>query len=279
AVRVELGAQLGRGGERVVLRHDRTEAQHRVERDDVLGAVGQDQGHPVTGAHPGGGEQGRGAVDLVGELAVGGRGAAEVEGDVVRDGGDGAGEEVGDGQLGDREGTWFGHGPHFCSRRHVLAPTPSVTYGAVGSRGGAAHPPTARDACSRRSGRVLAAVSRGRRPRRRHGAPAGADRRGKRTGGREGPGRCRWWFSRALRDTHKSGRPSEVAAPAAASWRRGGDGREGERCRGWEGSGWSRWWFSLTLCDTHISGRPYLTSTARHLTPTGTLLDVDGQGA
>src|SRR5690606_33469877 len=72
------------------------------------------------------------------------------EGDVVRDGGDGAGEEVGDGQLGDREGTWFGHGPHFCSRRHVLAPTPSVTYGAVGSRGGAAHPPTARDACSRR---------------------------------------------------------------------------------------------------------------------------------
>src|SRR5690606_41195983 len=37
--------------------------------------------------------------------------------------------------------------------------------------------------------------------------------------------------------------------------------------------------FSLTLCDTHISGRPYLTSTARHLTPTGTLLDVDGQGA
>ena len=49
AVVLELLPQLPRGVQRVVLDDDRSQPQDRVERDDVLRAVGQHQGDPVTG--------------------------------------------------------------------------------------------------------------------------------------------------------------------------------------------------------------------------------------
>ena len=49
---LELMAQLGRRVERVVLDGDRPQAHDGVERDDVLRAVGQHEGHPVPAPHP-----------------------------------------------------------------------------------------------------------------------------------------------------------------------------------------------------------------------------------
>ena len=52
AVVAELVGHLGRRVERVVLDDDGAEPEHRVERDDVLGAVRQHDRHPVARADP-----------------------------------------------------------------------------------------------------------------------------------------------------------------------------------------------------------------------------------
>ena len=51
AVVLEQLLQFGRGVQRVVLDHDRTQAQDRVEGDQVLGTVGEHDGHSVAGTH------------------------------------------------------------------------------------------------------------------------------------------------------------------------------------------------------------------------------------
>src|SRR5690606_39681776 len=79
AVVLELLAPLARRVERVVLDDDRAEAQHGVERDDVLRAVRQHERDGVPLAHalrP----QARGrALDRLGELAVARDAAEELE--------------------------------------------------------------------------------------------------------------------------------------------------------------------------------------------------------
>ncbi len=80
AVVGQLALQLLRRVQRVVLHHDGAEPEHGVEGDDVLRAVGQDQGHPVACLDTDSRERGRGALHLVVELRVGGGAAEEVEG-------------------------------------------------------------------------------------------------------------------------------------------------------------------------------------------------------
>ena len=87
--------------ERVVLDDDRAEAQHRVERDHVLRAVRQHERHAVAAAHARVGERLRRAGDLVAELAVGRRGAVEVEGDVLGEAAYGGVEQVAERLVGD----------------------------------------------------------------------------------------------------------------------------------------------------------------------------------
>ena len=90
----ELVGHLGRGVERVVLDDDGSEPEHGVERDDVLGAVRQDERHPVarTDAEP---TQAFGRhVDLAPELGVGQLGAEELERRTVAVGGHGSGQQV-----------------------------------------------------------------------------------------------------------------------------------------------------------------------------------------
>jgi hypothetical protein len=76
---LELVAELPRRVQRVVLDDDRAEAQHRVERDDVLGAVRQHERHAVARAHAQPPEPLRGAGDLVAQLAVGRLAPEELE--------------------------------------------------------------------------------------------------------------------------------------------------------------------------------------------------------
>ena len=49
---LELVAEFPGGVQRVVFHDDGAEAEYRVEGDDVLRAVRQDQGHPVAGPTP-----------------------------------------------------------------------------------------------------------------------------------------------------------------------------------------------------------------------------------
>ena len=83
AVVLELVAQLARRVERVVLDDDRAEAQHGVERDDVLRAVRQHERHRVALLHAEQAQALGGALDLVAELGVGRGALEELERDVV----------------------------------------------------------------------------------------------------------------------------------------------------------------------------------------------------
>ncbi len=67
-----------RGVQRVVFDDDGAQAQHRVERDDVLRAVGQDQGHPVAGADTEPAQPLGRPVHLVAEFVVTGAPAEEL---------------------------------------------------------------------------------------------------------------------------------------------------------------------------------------------------------
>ncbi len=97
----ELGAQLGRGVQRVVLDGDRTQAQRREQRDDVLRAVRQHDRDPVARPHAEPGQSGGEAVDGVLELAVGEPGAQERQGRARREAGHGVVQQPG--QRHDRE--------------------------------------------------------------------------------------------------------------------------------------------------------------------------------
>ena len=82
-VRIQLGADLLGGRQRVVLGHDRADAQRPVERDGVLRTVRHDESHPVALVHPRGPQHLRRPLRGLQQLAVGQRGAQEVNGDPV----------------------------------------------------------------------------------------------------------------------------------------------------------------------------------------------------
>ena len=89
AVVLELVPQFTCRVERVVLDDDRAEAQRRVERDDVLRAVGQHDRHPVARGHPEPAQAFRSAVDARAELPIRHGRAEELQsgpGAVPRDG-------------------------------------------------------------------------------------------------------------------------------------------------------------------------------------------------
>ena len=75
--------QLGAGVKRVVLHDDRTQTQNRIEGNNMLRAVRQNQGDPIPRLHPGQAQPFSGAVDLTAEFGVGGGGAEEFEGDLM----------------------------------------------------------------------------------------------------------------------------------------------------------------------------------------------------
>ncbi len=80
AVILELLAELARGIERVVLHDDRAQAQHRVEGDDVLRTVRQDDRHGIARPHAVSGE-GRGdAAHLGRQVGVRRRAPEELQG-------------------------------------------------------------------------------------------------------------------------------------------------------------------------------------------------------
>lgn len=97
AVVFEHVAQFGGGVEGVVFYDDGAEAHDGVEGDDVLGAVGQDDGDTVTVLHACLAEAFRDAEDLVAEFGVGGGGAEEFEGYLVGALADGFCHEVAEG--------------------------------------------------------------------------------------------------------------------------------------------------------------------------------------
>ncbi|TWH73081.1 hypothetical protein JD78_01604 [Modestobacter roseus] len=100
AVVGELGPQLIGGVQRVVLDHHRPEPQRGVERDDVLRAVGQHQGHPVAGADAEPAQRLCCAGHLVAELGVARGGPGEVQRRAVGEARRGLGQQVADGLLG-----------------------------------------------------------------------------------------------------------------------------------------------------------------------------------
>ena len=69
--------------QRIVLDDHRAEPQHRVERDHVLGAVGQHDDHAIAGAHAQLGQSRCGPRHLLAQLPVRGGRAHQVEGDGV----------------------------------------------------------------------------------------------------------------------------------------------------------------------------------------------------
>ena len=83
AVILEHMPQFGAGVEGVVFHNDRAQAQNRVEGNNMLRAVGQNQGDPIPRLHPGQAQPFGGAVDLTAEFGVGGGCAEEFEGDLV----------------------------------------------------------------------------------------------------------------------------------------------------------------------------------------------------
>ena len=76
---LELVAQFPGGVQGVVFDDDRAQAQHRVERDDVLRAVRQDQGHPVARADAEAAQALGGPVHLFAEVGVAGAAAEELQ--------------------------------------------------------------------------------------------------------------------------------------------------------------------------------------------------------
>ena len=70
AVVFELVAQLPVRVQRIVFHHDGPETHHGVEGNDVLRAIRQDQGHPVSGPDTELLEAGRGPADLRAQFAV-----------------------------------------------------------------------------------------------------------------------------------------------------------------------------------------------------------------
>ena len=83
AVVLEHVPQLGAGVEGVVFHDDRTQAQNRVEGNNMLRAVGQNQGDPIPRLHPSQTQPFGGTVDLTAKFGVGGGGPEEFEGDLV----------------------------------------------------------------------------------------------------------------------------------------------------------------------------------------------------
>ena len=83
AVILEHVPQLGTGVEGVVFHNDRAQAQNRVEGNNMLRAVRQNQGDPIPRLHPSQTQPFSGAVDLAAEFCVGGGGTKEFEGDLV----------------------------------------------------------------------------------------------------------------------------------------------------------------------------------------------------
>ncbi len=73
-------AQLARCVERVVFDDDRADAEHRIERDDVLGAVGEEDADAVTRLDSQAAEALCCAFDLFAQLAVGRLLAEELHG-------------------------------------------------------------------------------------------------------------------------------------------------------------------------------------------------------
>lgn len=76
-------AEFGGGIEGVVFYNNGTQAHNGIEGDNVLGAVGEDDGYAVAVLDASGAEAFGNAEDLVAELRVGGSGAKEFEGYLV----------------------------------------------------------------------------------------------------------------------------------------------------------------------------------------------------
>ena len=79
AVILELVAEFPGGVQRVVFDDDGSQAQHRVEGHNVLGAVREDQSHSVAGGHAQPAQALRCPVNLVPELTVTGAPAEELQ--------------------------------------------------------------------------------------------------------------------------------------------------------------------------------------------------------
>jgi hypothetical protein len=115
----ELVAELGLGVERVVLDDHRAQPQRGEGGDDVLGAVGQHDRHPVALADPEAGQGGGEGVDGALQLAVGGAGAEEGQRGAAGPGGGGVVQQPGERDVGDLD-----LGRH--ARRVVRQPRPGV---------------------------------------------------------------------------------------------------------------------------------------------------------
>ena len=83
AVDLDLLADLGGRGQRVVLGHDRPDAPGGVGDDHVLGAVGQDDADDVAAPHPQAPQGLGGPGDLLRQPGVSGARPQEVDGDAV----------------------------------------------------------------------------------------------------------------------------------------------------------------------------------------------------
>ena len=75
--------QLGAGVKGVVFHDDRTQAQNRIEGNNMLRAVRQNQGDPIPRLHPSQTQPFSGTVDLTAKFGVGGGGPKEFEGDLM----------------------------------------------------------------------------------------------------------------------------------------------------------------------------------------------------
>ena len=75
--------QFGAGVEGVVFHDDRAQAQNRIEGNNMLRTVGQNQGDPIPRLHPGQAQPFGGAVDLTAKFGVGGGCPKEFEGDLM----------------------------------------------------------------------------------------------------------------------------------------------------------------------------------------------------
>ena len=78
-------AQLGPRVQRVMLHHNRAQAQNRIERRNMLRAVRQNQRHTVTRLHTRNAQTLRSTLNLVPQLSVGRGRAKELQGDLLRD--------------------------------------------------------------------------------------------------------------------------------------------------------------------------------------------------
>ena len=99
-VALQLGSQLLGRGQGVVLGHHRPQAQGPVDGDDVLGAVGHEEGHPVPPAHARLPQQPRGPQAGLPQLGVGQGGAQEVQGHPLGVEGGGRVQQLGERGVG-----------------------------------------------------------------------------------------------------------------------------------------------------------------------------------